>query len=462
MRVAFFADIHGNLPALTAALEDARERGATHLICLGDIVGYGPQPLECLALVRQVASGTVIGNHDAAACGLFDKNLFNEFARETSERVSLILPDEDRAWLRDLPYLLEEKEFICAHGSFLSPEDFIYLSNKDEAELSFKLYPEYSVFVVGHTHIPCAFVKSPQDRHPRKLPPESFTLEEGTRYILNPGAVGFPRGESITADYLIFDTVTHHISFHSVPYDLAPYRLALVNNGYNLLNYWFLTPKAHQRRAELALREMAPRKVLLGDGSGFYYPRRSKSRVFSRAILIFTIFLFSFFGLVLGMMMSNSHAEEEESHALPSTTETAPSQGGYVIPPLSQWSISQFNGEIKPEGHALVLSPAAPNQAYCLISPEIDLRIFDYNYSRCTFSVLMESEIKCENLIQLTFRREDGSTRKAKRHNYKGFIQRRFTENIPKHATTVQIKLEGTVSRPLTIDRVRLEPRTAN
>jgi predicted phosphodiesterase len=245
MRIAFFSDIHGNLPALEAALEDAKARGARHLICLGDIVGYGPQPVECLKKIRDIASANVIGNHDAAVCGLFDKERFNTFARETAERVELALSEDDRAWLRGLPYQIEGNGFFCTHGSFNEPEAFDYLSEREDAALSFALYPEVSLFFVGHTHIPCVFVEDGQaDGLPRKLPPEDLSLHEGLRYIINPGTIGFPRGDQLTADYVLFDTVTRRISFHCVEYDMAPYRLALVNNGYNLLNYWFLSPKA--------------------------------------------------------------------------------------------------------------------------------------------------------------------------------------------------------------------------
>ena len=115
MRVAFFSDVHANLPALEAALADARAHGATHLIHLGDAVGYGPQPAECLARLREVASGAVLGNHDAAACGLLDPALFNPFARETAERAALALDAEAKAWLRGLPYILEGDGFACAH-----------------------------------------------------------------------------------------------------------------------------------------------------------------------------------------------------------------------------------------------------------------------------------------------------------------------------------------------------------
>ena len=97
MRIAFFSDVHANLPALEAVIEDARARGATHVICLGDIVGYGPQPAETLARLRAVADAVVLGNHDAAACGLLDPALFNDFARPEGDtlRLTPVPPPEE-------------------------------------------------------------------------------------------------------------------------------------------------------------------------------------------------------------------------------------------------------------------------------------------------------------------------------------------------------------------------------
>lgn len=126
MRIAFIADVHANLPALEAVIADAREHGATHLLCLGDIVGYGPQPVETLKRIREVASGVILGNHDAAAAELLDLTIFNHFAKETAERAILALDDEAKAYLRGLPNMLEVKNIACAHGCFEAPETYRY------------------------------------------------------------------------------------------------------------------------------------------------------------------------------------------------------------------------------------------------------------------------------------------------------------------------------------------------
>ena len=220
MRIAFFADIHANLPALEAAVADARAQNAAHLINLGDVVGYGPEPAECLARVRELASASLLGNHDAAACGLLDPKLFNAFARETAERAHLSLDAESRAWLRALPYIIEGDGFACAHGSFDAPERFHYLETKEDAALSLAAMPDVPLLVVGHTHLPCVFLQ--EGGTLRKLPGEDLILRPGMRCVVNPGSVGFPRGDRLTADYLLYDTVTRRLSFRSVVYDLEP------------------------------------------------------------------------------------------------------------------------------------------------------------------------------------------------------------------------------------------------
>ena len=333
MRVAFFADVHANLPALEAALADARERGATHLIHLGDAVGYGPQPAETLARLRQVAAAAVLGNHDAAACGLLDPALFNPFARETAERAALALDQDAKAWLRDLPYVLEGDGFACAHGGFDDPEAFHYLETKEDALPSLAAMPGFPLLAVGHTHIPCVFAQD-EDGALRRLPPEDFALRPGCRYVVNPGSVGFPRGDRLTADYLLYDTVTRRIAFRAVPYDLAPYRLALVRNGYNPMNYWFLSPSARRRQTEQAF--LRPTRASSAPSpSGPFRPRRAGAKSLPKG---FWALLLALVGLLavafVGLRVLTP----------PPAPPPAAQAGGNLLPHLSLWNAEAAPG----------------------------------------------------------------------------------------------------------------------
>lgn len=455
MRVAFFSDIHGNLPALEAALADAVARGATHLICLGDIVGYGPQPVECVQRIRQVASGTVIGNHDAAVCDLFDRNCFNSFARETAERAMLILPKEDIEWLRALPYQIEGNGFFCTHGSFNEPEAFDYLSEREDAALSFSLYPEERLFFVGHTHISCVFALGADDELPRKLPPEDFTLQDDVRYIVNPGTIGFPRGESLTSDYVLFDTATRRVSFHRVPYDLAPYRLALVKNGYNLLNYWFLSPKASRRRTELAMRAMPTRRVAFDKCSGFSLQRESRTKWFYRFFYIISALLFLFMSVVLVLVVKGESSHEVDVENLVPPTKKSSLLGNAIdwhLEPKQACRVEIDDDTLK------LITTAKEKVAFTLESPRLPLSRFGELSDAYMLSYSLQCDGEIDYHIRCTYYRANGTSVKGGDHAYKTNKPVQYTDKGKKDVVEVVITIDGFLHHDLTFRHLTLRP----
>lgn len=450
MRVAFFSDIHGNLPALEAVIADARAHGATHVIGLGDTVGYGPQPAEALALLRSVASAGVLGNHDAAACGLLNPALFNPFARETAERAALALPEEDKAWLRALPYIVEGDGFACAHGSFDAPESFRYLETKEDAALSLGAAPDVPLLVVGHTHIPCAFLRDAPGAPVRKLPPtpEGFLLKPGARCLLNPGAIGFPRGDSLTADYALYDTVTHRVLFRAVAYDLAPYRLAVVRNGYNVLNYWFLSPTARRRQAEQAfLHPTRAADAPLGDASPFR-PRRPK-RTFPRGFWpLVTLLLCLSLGACVALWASDpDHAPHPAAEASP---------GEDLLPPLAEWSQGGPQGVFSPlpEANALRLVPHGGPTRCTLLSPLCPL---PPGAERLRLAFRVEApKGALAYTARVLFLLADGTQRADRVHAYKRAGFQAYTVTLPEGARGLRVALDFDSSRPLTLSDLTL------
>lgn len=371
MRIAFFSDIHANLPALEAVIADAKARGVTHVVCLGDIVGYGPQPVETLECVRRVASATLMGNHDAAACGLLNPALFNNFAKETAARAALALNQEEKNWLKDLPYVLEGNGFACAHGGFVDPESFCYLETKQDALHCFTVMPNFPLLVVGHTHIPCLFVQDAPNQPIRKLPPTDMTLRPGMRMIVNPGSVGFPRTDTLSADYAVYDTQTHRVTFISLGYDIAPYRLALVRNGYNPMNYWFLSPSARKRQTEQAyLNPVRVAEAPLGSGKLF----RPKA---SRGILTlpksFWILVFLFFclaivsiGVLWPIMTTASQPEASQKPAVITQKVNG------LLPTFESWIFPKTTSvKVTRDANHAVLLPTNGITAYVVNSPKV-------------------------------------------------------------------------------------------
>lgn len=221
MRVAIVSDIHSNLPAFEAVLQHAAsEARVDALWCLGDTVGYGPQPNECIALLRGYEHRTVAGNHDLAACGKMGTEEFNEAATAAAQWTSEQLSDASREFLESLSMIEQESDFTLVHGSLRWPE-WEYLLSTEQAQVQFELQKTpYSI--VGHSHLP--FVCAEGERAPPRLSPagdgERIDLTS-TRLILNPGSVGQPRDNDPRASYVLCDTEAVVVTFHRVEYDIA-------------------------------------------------------------------------------------------------------------------------------------------------------------------------------------------------------------------------------------------------
>ncbi len=205
MRCLVISDIHANFAALEAVLLDA---GQFDLIwCLGDMVGYGPEPNECIARLREYPHLCLAGNHDWAVLGKLDIRGFNADARIANQWTQGVLSPAARAYLQNLPPLRVEQGYTLAHGSPRQPI-WEYILDPLTAELNFTAF-ETRICLVGHTHVPVGFyLPEPSDDHlcdPR--PPryrEAISLKTG-RWIINPGSVGQPRDGNPDASYAILN-----------------------------------------------------------------------------------------------------------------------------------------------------------------------------------------------------------------------------------------------------------------
>lgn len=220
MRIVVVADIHSNLEAFQAALDHAREGGGIDSVwSLGDLVGYGPDPSDCIALLRSHPHRATIGNHDLAATGAIGVEDFNPFAAEAARWTAGVLAEEERAWLGGLPEVIVDGDFTLVHGSLRDPV-WEYLVSPAAAEANFALQTT-PLSLVGHSHLPLCFredgpwidIESLQDG-------QSIDLRE-RRLIINPGGVGQPRDGDPRAAYAVIDTETGRFEHHRVAYDIA-------------------------------------------------------------------------------------------------------------------------------------------------------------------------------------------------------------------------------------------------
>ena len=220
MRTALVSDIHGNLEALEAVLSDLADPGIEQITCLGDIVGYGPNPCECIDLARQF-DASILGNHDQAA--LFDPEGFSSGAAQAIfwTRTQLESGDDDagqQRWqfLADLPRTLEDGERLFVHGSprnplneYVFPED-IY--NRQKLDRIFELVPHYCF--QGHTHVPGVFRAGGQFATPTQLD-YRFELQD-EKVMVNVGSVGQPRDGIVDACYLVLEDTS--LEYRRIPY----------------------------------------------------------------------------------------------------------------------------------------------------------------------------------------------------------------------------------------------------
>jgi diadenosine tetraphosphatase ApaH/serine/threonine PP2A family protein phosphatase len=221
MRYAIISDIHSNLAAFQAVLNDINKTGGIERIwCLGDIVGYGPDPKECIELLRQYEHVCVAGNHDWGALEKIDLNDFNPEAAAACRWTGQQLGSDEIDYLANLPLTLHEGDFTLAHGSPREPI-WEYLLSTYSARISFD-YFQTKYCLVGHSHVPAVFeqLADSEDCFLAELSPDAPLILGENRQIINPGGVGQPRDGDPRAAYAIYDSEHGVIQHHRVPYDI--------------------------------------------------------------------------------------------------------------------------------------------------------------------------------------------------------------------------------------------------
>lgn len=202
MRHAVFADIHGNLEALQAAVEETKKRELTQSIVLGDSVGYGADPNECLEWSLDHAAFHVLGNHEAALIHEGIRWGFTDWARIAIEWTAEKLRPDLVEKIKTLPHLQTQGRIALAHGTLHDPERFHYLMHPADAQKSF-MAARATFGFFGHSHVPCFF--SENEGTFGHLKPGVLRLKKGERYLLNPGSVGQPRDRDPRLSFGIFD-----------------------------------------------------------------------------------------------------------------------------------------------------------------------------------------------------------------------------------------------------------------
>ena len=227
MRYAIFGDVHANLEALQAVLEDARAHEVTHYVCLGDLVGYNADPVACLELVRSMECPIVKGNHDEQACEVTDLSYFNPLAARAIQWTRDQLTDEHKEWLKALKFSRLVRNFTIVHSTLDSPASWGYVLSDLDASASFS-YQHTQLCFYGHTHVPRAFIR---DTRVHEVAPDLITLEAGKKYFFNAGSVGQPRDQDWRASYAIYTPAEQTIQWRRLSYDIETAQKKIIAAG---------------------------------------------------------------------------------------------------------------------------------------------------------------------------------------------------------------------------------------
>lgn len=214
MRIAIISDIHSNLEALQKALELIERETVEKIICLGDIVGYGSNPKQCLELTRKISHHIIMGNHDQASADISYIRDFTDYAKEAIFWTNKVLSQSEKEFLQSLPFTIEIENISFVHSSPYQPQEWHYITKHSEASFNFG-YFDTQVCFIGHSHVSEIFC---EDRASKKelVNPAiideinyfscKYELLKEKKYIINVGSVGQPRDKDWRLSFGIFDT----------------------------------------------------------------------------------------------------------------------------------------------------------------------------------------------------------------------------------------------------------------
>ena len=224
---AVFGDVHSNLEALQAVLADMKSQGVQRHYCMGDIVGYGPDPAACVELVRSMGCLAVMGNHDEAAAGNSPLAEMSPPAQAGIDYSRKALSAEQRAWLANLPLQFAEDGCQFVHGSLDDPGKWWYVMTPGDATLHFRAQT-LPICFCGHTHDPMVWNWTGAGKLTIRHGEGRIALPEGGKILINAGSVGQPRDLNPDACYALFNPRARWVEFRRISYNISKTKRKIV------------------------------------------------------------------------------------------------------------------------------------------------------------------------------------------------------------------------------------------
>jgi len=231
MKYGLFSDVHANTEAFRVVLDALARAHVDRYVFIGDIVGYGAEPKECIRLLRELIEDKgcvcVAGNHDYAVCHKSNHDRYTRYAREAVEWTRTKLNAEEMDFLANLALVAATDDFTIVHASLDDPAQWSYILDIDDAYPNFKLF-DHQICFTGHSHKPIVFKSA--ESVDWQLDTE-FRLEPDAKYIVNIGSVGQPRDGNPQATFAVYDTDSFAIEIKRVDYDIASAQKKIIAAG---------------------------------------------------------------------------------------------------------------------------------------------------------------------------------------------------------------------------------------
>jgi len=224
MSIAIVSDIHANLEALQVVLESIRKKQADEIYCLGDIVGYGPNPNECVQLIREKCTRVLVGNHDYAAIGKADISYFNPNAKSAALWTRKKLKSEHMQYLSKLKFTHQNDEMLMVHASPTNPKHWYYVMSAEDASMEMQAFSQALCFI-GHSHLPVIYTAE------RAIKTSHFRFEPEQKYVVNVGSVGQPRDGNPKACYALYEPTTKELEYVRLAYDVQTTYSKIIKEG---------------------------------------------------------------------------------------------------------------------------------------------------------------------------------------------------------------------------------------